>query len=151
MASFPAEYTCQSGSHERETYWNRAKNLRIVCTCTELWMQIIKNKTFRQTMSIRPVKNWVIGCWLSARGKVQICIWPSWCHCHSPSLAPVNPDWFYFSGTSSPGCPGQRAVKPVYVCWSLFWDFLDTLNAIAMAIRLLLYQVRVEPFLVFLS
>ena len=27
--------------------------------------------------------------------KVQICIWPSWCHCHSLSLAPVNPDWFY--------------------------------------------------------
>jgi len=27
-------------------------------------------------------------------GCVQICIWPSWCHCHSLSLAPVNPDWF---------------------------------------------------------
>jgi len=25
-------------------------------------------------------------------GEVQICIWPSWCHCHSLSLAPVNPD-----------------------------------------------------------
>jgi len=35
-------------------------------------------------------------------GKMQICIWPSWCHCHSVSLAPVNPDWFYLSGTSSP-------------------------------------------------
>jgi len=33
----------------------------------------------------------------------QICIWPSRCHCHSLSLAPVNPDWFYLSGTSSPG------------------------------------------------
>ena len=30
--------------------------------------------------------------------KVQICIWPSWCHCHSLSLAPVNPDWFYLPG-----------------------------------------------------
>jgi len=29
---------------------------------------------------------------------VQICIWPSWCHCHSLSLAPVNPDWFYLPG-----------------------------------------------------
>ena len=34
------------------------------------------------------------------------CIWPSRCHCHSLSLAPVNPDWFYlpgfyFSGTCS--------------------------------------------------
>jgi len=22
----------------------------------------------------------------------------SWCHCHSLSLAPVNPDWFYLPG-----------------------------------------------------
>jgi len=27
--------------------------------------------------------------WLSVRGEGQICIWPSWCHCHSLSLAPV--------------------------------------------------------------
>jgi len=38
----------------------------------------------------------------SVCGEVQICIWPSWCHCHSLSLAPVNPDWFYLSGTGSP-------------------------------------------------
>ena len=30
--------------------------------------------------------------------KVQICIWSSWCHCHSLFLAPVNPDWFYLPG-----------------------------------------------------
>ena len=30
--------------------------------------------------------------WLSVWAKVQICIWPSWCHCHSLSLAPINPD-----------------------------------------------------------
>jgi len=35
--------------------------------------------------------------------KVHICIWPSWYHCHSLSLAPLNPDWFYLSGTGSPG------------------------------------------------
>jgi len=40
--------------------------------------------------------------WLSVWGEVQICIWPSSCHCHSLSLAPVNPDWFYLSGISSP-------------------------------------------------
>ena len=28
--------------------------------------------------------------WLSAWSKVQTCIWPSWCHCHSLSLAPVK-------------------------------------------------------------
>jgi len=28
--------------------------------------------------------------WLSFWGEVQICIWPSWCHCHSLSLASVK-------------------------------------------------------------
>jgi len=42
---------------------------------------------------IRPVKNWVLGCWrgwLSVWSEVQTCIWPSWCHCHSLSLASVK-------------------------------------------------------------
>jgi len=42
----------------------------------------------------------------------QICIWPNWCHCHSLSLAPVNPDWFYLPGLTflvpaHPGSPGH--------------------------------------------
>ena len=41
--------------------------------------------------------------WLSAYGEVQICIWPSWCHCHSLSVALVNPGWFYLPDTSSGG------------------------------------------------
>ena len=28
--------------------------------------------------------------WLSVWSEVQICIWPSWCHCYSLSLAPVK-------------------------------------------------------------
>ena len=28
--------------------------------------------------------------WLSVRSEVQTCIWPSWCHCHSLSLASVK-------------------------------------------------------------
>jgi len=39
--------------------------------------------------------------WLSVWGEVQICIWLSWCNCHSLSLAPLNRDWFYLSGISS--------------------------------------------------
>jgi len=39
--------------------------------------------------------------WFSVWGEVQICIWLSGCHCHSLSLAPVNPDWPYLSGTGS--------------------------------------------------
>jgi len=45
-------------------------------------------------------KNWVVGAGvLSVWSKVQTCIWPSWCHCHSLSLASVKsrlalPFWY---------------------------------------------------------
>jgi len=50
--------------------------------------------------------------WLSVWDEVQICIWPSWCYCHSLSLVPVNPDWFYLPGftflvPADLGSPGQ--------------------------------------------
>ena len=37
--------------------------------------------------------------WLSVWTELQTCIWPSWCHCHSLSLAPVKsrlvlPFWY---------------------------------------------------------
>ena len=37
--------------------------------------------------------------WLSVWSKVQVCIWPIWCHCHSLSLASVKsrlvlPFWY---------------------------------------------------------
>ena len=50
---------------------------------------------------IRPVKKLSGGvlAWLSVWSEVQTCIRPSWCHCHSLSLASVK------------SSPGQRAVK----------------------------------------
>jgi len=53
--------------------------------------------------------------WLSVWDEVQICIWPSRCHCHSLSLAPVNPDLFYLPGftflvPAHPGSPGQTGI-----------------------------------------
>ena len=50
---------------------------------------------------IRPVKKLSGGvlAWFSVWSKVQLCIWPSWCHCHSLSLASVKsrlvlPFWY---------------------------------------------------------
>ena len=50
---------------------------------------------------IRPVKKQSGGvlAWSSVWSEVQTCIWPSWCHCHSLSLAPVKsrlvlPFWY---------------------------------------------------------
>ena len=50
---------------------------------------------------IRPVKNWVL-VWLSVWSEVQTCILPSWCHCHSLSLASVKsrsvlPFWYWLT------------------------------------------------------
>ena len=54
---------------------------------------------------IWPVKNLSGGvlAWLSVWSKVQTCIWPSRCHCHSLSLASVKSRLVYLSGTGSPG------------------------------------------------
>ena len=50
---------------------------------------------------IRPVKKLSGGllAWLSVCSEVRTCIWPSWCHCHSLSLATVKsrlvlPFWY---------------------------------------------------------
>ena len=50
---------------------------------------------------IQPVKKLSGGvlAWLSVWSEVQTCIWPSWCHCHSLSLASVKsrlllPFWY---------------------------------------------------------
>ena len=42
----------------------------------------------------------VVLAWLSVWSEVRICISPSWCYCHSLSVAPVNPDWFYQIGSA---------------------------------------------------
>ena len=54
--------------------------------------------------------------WLSAWSKVQTCIWPSWCHCHSLSCFSKIQIGFDFLVPAHPGSPGQRAVKRVCVC-----------------------------------
>jgi len=66
--------------------------------------------------------------WLSVWGEVHICIWPSWCHCHSPSLASVNPDGFTFLVPAHPGSPGhssggRKMVVVVVIVVISFQDF----------------------------
>jgi len=53
--------------------------------------------------------------WLSVWNEVQTCIWPSWCHCHSLSVASVKsrlvlPFWYRLTWVVS-----ERAVKRVCV------------------------------------
>ena len=55
--------------------------------------------------------------WLSVWSEVQTCIWPSWCHCHSLSLASVKSRLVChtFLVLAYLGRPGQRAVKRVCI------------------------------------
>jgi len=78
--------------------------------------------------SLRKTEWWTGGmlAWLCVWVMVQICIWSSWCHCHSLSLAPANPDWFYlpsftFLVPAHPGSPrqnpeGRKMVVCIPVC-----------------------------------
>jgi len=63
--------------------------------------------------------------WLCVWVRVQICIWPSWCYCHSLSLAPVNPDWFYFSGAGSPGYSRTNSNRAVNGCVCVIMDSIS--------------------------
>jgi len=68
--------------------------------------------------------------WISVWSEVQTCIWPSWCHCYSPSLAPVKsrlvlPFWYRLTQVvlekrSLNGC--------VVVCLELTFFCLSLLN-----------------------
>jgi len=62
---------------------------------------------------------------VSVWSEEQICISPSWCHCHSLTLAPVNSDWFYQNGSAFlvpafQGCPGKRPLNECNSISSIF-------------------------------
>jgi len=86
---------------EITTEWHRPLFLHsLVPQTTCNWVHLIPSVLWCRWLGgrkdIESVKNWV--AWLRIWVTVQICIRPSWCHCHSLSLAPVNPDWFYRPG-----------------------------------------------------
>ena len=61
--------------------------------------------------------------WLSVWSKVQTCIWPSWCHCHSLSLASVKsrlvlPFWYGLTRVVPDKRPLNGCVcSPSYYQW----------------------------------
>ena len=64
----------------------------------------------------KKLSGWVLA-WLSVWSEVQICIWPSWCHYHSLSLASVKsrlvlPFWYRLTRV----VPEKKAIKWVCVC-----------------------------------
>ena len=74
---------------------------------------------------IRPVKNLSGGvlAWLSVWSEMQTCIWPSWCHCHSLSLASVKsrlvlPFWYRLTRVGR-----EKGPLSVCMCVCLFSSF----------------------------
>ena len=64
----------------------------------------------------------VVLAWLSVWSELQTCIWPSWCHCHSLSLASVKSRlvltfWYRLTQVvREKQQQEKRAVKRVCVC-----------------------------------
>jgi len=54
--------------------------------------------------------------WLSVWDEMLICIWPSWCQCHTLYLAPVNLDWCYQNGSALlvPAYPVCARKRPLF-------------------------------------
>ena len=64
----------------------------------------------------KKLKSGGILAWLSVWSEVQTCIRPSWCRCHSLSLASVKSGLvFTFLVPAHLGIPGKRAIKRVCV------------------------------------
>ena len=87
VAHFSTYFTCRCG----------------ICYCSNsgivpsvLWLCWLGGRK-----GIRPIKKLSSGvlAWLSVWSEMQTCMWPSWCHCHSLSLASVKsrlvlPFWY---------------------------------------------------------
>jgi len=59
--------------------------------------------------------------WLSVWSAMQTCVWPSWCHCHSLSLASVKsrlvlPFWYRLTQV----VPDKGPLNRCHVCCELF-------------------------------
>jgi len=75
----------------------------------------------RDRKGIWPVKTSSgVLAWLSVWSEMQTCIWPSWCHCHSLSLASVKsrlvlPYWYWLTRVVPEKGPLNGCV------WVLHW------------------------------
>ena len=102
----------------RAVFWKDGKPISTICHCIvaivrTVFLLICIFLTLPSVLwhcwlggrkGIRPVKNLSseVLAWLSVWNEVQTCIWPSWYHCHSLSLAPVKsrlvlPFWYWLT------------------------------------------------------
>jgi len=117
LPSPPAKTAHMQAHYHQMKFHNFTTWQNIICIFTSF----VSVPWLGSRKGIRPVKKLSGGMlawlWCGVWDKVQICIWPSWCHCLSLSLAPINPDWFNLPGftflvPAHPGSPRQNPTGP---------------------------------------
>ena len=96
-------------SHVFRINWHFDNNYNIICvSITQFWL--------RGRKGIRPVKNWVVGCWCSylSGARCRLAYGPA--DATTVSCFSKIQIAFTFLVPTDPGSPGQRAVKRVCVC-----------------------------------
>jgi len=83
--------------------------------------------------------------WLYAWSEVQTCVWPSWCHCHSLSLASVKsrlvlPFWYQLTRV----VPEKESLNGcVCVCVYIIYDWLHASAVCLKCLRFRQWSFRV--------
>ena len=87
-----------------------------------LWPSVLWHCWLGGRKGIQHVKKLSGGvpAWLSVWSEMQTCIWPSWCHCHSLSLASVKswlvlPFWYHVTHVVRDKGPLNRCVCMLYL------------------------------------
>ena len=142
----PRAHKLQAQWHQkyfyRSTVCNKVRSKKYEQYCSELAFSALTLLVGRQEghPACKKLSGGLLA-WLSVWSDVQTCIWPSWCHCHSLSLASVKsrlvlPFWYRLTWIvpAHLGSPGQRAVKwaclracvRVYCSEPLLWQFINS-------------------------
>ena len=94
--------SCNDFGHDDDSTINIVRVITIIIIIIGMYVpSVLWRCWLGGRKGIRPVKKLSGGvlAWLSVWSEGQTCIWPSWCHCHSLSLAPVKsrlvlPFWY---------------------------------------------------------
>ena len=96
-----ASRCCVVRTARTDLFWNRSIQRYYRKTFVKQLPSVLWRCWLGSRKVIRAVRKLSRGvlAWLSVCGEVQICIWSSWCHCHSLSLASaksrlVLPSWY---------------------------------------------------------
>jgi len=125
---------------QQETLLARTETLThtqtdLVRTSQKKIMKKTENAKLLACRSYRKVSG--VLAWLSVWSEVQTCIWPSWCHCHSLSLAPVKSElllpFWYRDYPAHPGSPGTCELREKSIKLRTHWLMIQQTGGMAIS------------------